>query len=176
MNATFQPMRPLPFEEAAKFFGDKVVLTPQEFAELRDDAKSQAFSVAGLARLDAVTDVFNAMYRAVEFGTSFSTFKADIRDIIERKGWTGKAAWRVDTIFRTNIQTAYRREPPFRPEEVAEMTLAISPGTGAAYVTFLAGLVGTEVLAQAEAAAARRIKTADFDDPWTFDSFDWTSA
>ena len=107
MNATFQPMKPLPFEEAAKFFGDKVVLTPKEFAELRDDAKSQAFSVAGLARLDAVTDVFNAMYRAVEFGTSFSTFKADIRDIIERKGWTGKAAWRVDTIFRTNIQTAY---------------------------------------------------------------------
>jgi DNA replication protein DnaC len=42
------------------------------------------------------------------------------------------------------------------------------------YVTFLAGLVGSEVLAQAEAAAARRIKTADFDEPWTFDTFDWT--
>jgi len=41
-------------------------------------------------------------------------------------------------------------------------------------VTFLAGLVGSEVLAQAEAAAARRIKTADFAEPWTFDSFDWT--
>jgi DNA replication protein DnaC len=42
------------------------------------------------------------------------------------------------------------------------------------YVTFLAGLVGTEVLAQAERAAASRLKAANFEEVRTFDTFDWT--
>lgn len=42
------------------------------------------------------------------------------------------------------------------------------------YVTFLAGLVATEVLAHAEAAAARRLQAAGFEEVRTFDTFDWT--
>ena len=42
------------------------------------------------------------------------------------------------------------------------------------YVTFLAGLVGTEVLAQSERAAASRLKAANFEKVRTFDTFDWT--
>lgn len=42
------------------------------------------------------------------------------------------------------------------------------------YSTFLAGLVGREVLARAEAGAARRIDAAKFPMTRTFDTFDWT--
>jgi SPP1 gp7 family putative phage head morphogenesis protein len=40
-------------------------------------------------------------------GTSFGEFQKDIGYIIESKGWSGKAAFRVETIFRTNVLTAY---------------------------------------------------------------------
>lgn len=41
-------------------------------------------------------------------------------------------------------------------------------------MTFLAGLVGTEVLASTESAATRRLKAAAFPEVLTFDGFDWT--
>ena len=47
------------------------------------------------------------MERAINNGESFDKFKTACREIFERRGWTGKRAWRVDNIFRTNIQTAY---------------------------------------------------------------------
>jgi DNA replication protein DnaC len=42
------------------------------------------------------------------------------------------------------------------------------------YASFLAGLVAKEVLAQADAASARRIRDADFPATKTFDTFNWT--
>jgi DNA replication protein DnaC len=41
------------------------------------------------------------------------------------------------------------------------------------YVTFLAGLVDKQVLAQTEAGAERRIRNAGFPEVKTFDTFDW---
>ncbi|MBM4394370.1 MAG: minor capsid protein [Deltaproteobacteria bacterium] len=106
-SAALQPLRPLPFEEAAAFWADKIPLTPAQFKKLRDDAKIRAFAVSGIAKMDVVTDVFAALQKAIASGTTLDEFKKSIRSVIEERGWTGRAAWRVDNIFRTNVLTAY---------------------------------------------------------------------
>lgn len=100
-------LEPLPMEAAQKFWADKMKLSPGEFYNLSDEAKPRAFVVSGIAKGDELTTVFDAMQRAIDKGTTFGDFKKDIRGITEKRGWTGKRAWRVETIFRTNIQTAY---------------------------------------------------------------------
>ena len=93
--------------DAIAFWRDKLKMSPGEFARLTDEAKTLAFSVTQIAKGDELDTVFAALQRAIEEGTTFEDFRKSAADIFERRGWTGPAAWRVDTIFRTNIQTAY---------------------------------------------------------------------
>jgi len=101
-------LEPLPFKEAIESFRDKVVLPPEKFKELTDEAKSRAFSIAGLTRQDLLADAFAEVERGLSEGISFGEFKRNLGDLFERKGWTGLAPWRAENIFRTNIQTAYQ--------------------------------------------------------------------
>ncbi len=98
---------PLPMEEAQKFWRDKLKLGPKEFSRLSDEAKVKAFAVAGIAKGDELDTVFAALQKAIDQGATLEEFKKDCAGIFERRGWTGKRTWRVDNIFRTNIQTAY---------------------------------------------------------------------
>jgi SPP1 gp7 family putative phage head morphogenesis protein len=100
-------LKPLPMEEAQAFWRGKVRLGPGEFARLSAEAKVRAFAVSGMAKGAELDTVFSALQRAIDAGTSFADFKADLAEILGRRGWTGPRAWRVDNIFRTNIQTAY---------------------------------------------------------------------
>ena len=100
-------LEPLPMAEALKFWADKVKLGPKEFAQLTAEAKVRAFSVSQIAKGDELNTVYTAMQKAIAKGTTLEDFKKDCAGLFERRGWTGKRAWRVDNIFRTNIQTAY---------------------------------------------------------------------
>lgn len=100
-------LEPLPMAEAQQFWRDKVKMGPKEFSRLTDEAKVKAFAVSGIAKGDELDTVFSALQRAIDEGISFDQFKKECSDIFERRGWTGKRAWRVDNIFRTNIQAAY---------------------------------------------------------------------
>lgn len=100
-------LKPLPMKAAEKFWEDKVLLSPGQFRRLSDAAKVKAFGVSGIAKGSELTTVFEALERAISEGISFDEFKKSCGDIFSRRGWTGVGAWRVDNIFRTNIQTAY---------------------------------------------------------------------
>ena len=100
-------LEPLPMEEAQQFWRDKVKLGPKEFSRLTDEAKVKAFAIAGIAKGDELDTVFRSMQKAIDQGSTLEEFKAECAQIFERRGWTGKRTWRVDNIFRTNIQTAY---------------------------------------------------------------------
>jgi len=98
---------PLPMREAVKFWEDKVKLPPGEYRDLAIDAKVRAFGVSGIAKGRELETVFSSLRRALVEGISFGEFRKECREIFRRRGWYGKGAWRVDNIFRTNVQTAY---------------------------------------------------------------------
>lgn len=97
----------LPMTGAEEFWRGKVQLGKGAFNRLSDEAKLRAFAISGIAKGDELNTVFTAIRKAIENGESFEKFKKECREIFERRGWEGKRAWRVDNIFRTNIQTAY---------------------------------------------------------------------
>ncbi|MFH2064977.1 MAG: PBECR2 nuclease fold domain-containing protein [Pseudomonadota bacterium] len=97
----------LPYKEAEKFWEDKIKLSPGQYSKLSDEAKLRAFAVSGIAKQAELETVFGSLQKAITDGTTFADFQKDCGDIFEKRGWTGVRAWRVDNIFRTNIQTAY---------------------------------------------------------------------
>lgn len=111
---------PLPMKEASVFWKDKVLVGPKDFTRLSKEAKIRAFAVSGIAKGDELTTVYRALQRAIEDGISFGDFKKQCRGIFERRGWTGKRSWRVQNIFRTNIQTAYNAGQYKRQKEMAD--------------------------------------------------------
>lgn len=97
----------LPMLEALEFWKSKIQLAPSEYRKLSDEAKIKAFAVSGIARGAELETVFNAITDAIEKGTTLEDFKKECASIFEKRGWVGERAWRIDNIFRTNIQTAY---------------------------------------------------------------------
>jgi SPP1 gp7 family putative phage head morphogenesis protein len=100
--------KPLPFAEAQAYFRGKVVLPKGQFEELIREARDRAWTVSGIARLDLLQDVYTALDKAISQGTTAEQFRKDISGVLEAQGWTGREhRWRVETIFRTNVLTAY---------------------------------------------------------------------
>jgi uncharacterized protein with gpF-like domain len=100
---------PVDFAEAIKFFRARVPMTDGEYAALEREATAQAFTVAGVAQLDVVAQVYDAVLEALEKGTTLADFQEAVGDSLER-AWGDTVAdpgWRTETIFRTNLQSHY---------------------------------------------------------------------
>lgn len=96
-------------EEAIAWFADRLILTRAQIRDLRAAAARRAFYVSGVAQLDVVTEVWNAIDDALKKGTDLETFKAAVGEKLER-AWNGTVddpAHRLEVIFRTNVQSAY---------------------------------------------------------------------
>jgi len=98
----------LPFDEAIKSFQDKTVLTPDRYRQLTVAAQAKAFTVSGVARMDVLTDLYTGIDKAIAEGTTFRDFKKAVKETMTKRGWEGLNPYRLDTIFRTNIQAAYQ--------------------------------------------------------------------
>lgn len=105
MKIDFGPREP---KEALAFWKDKAQLTPAEYAGLTQQARSRAFAVSGLAKRDQIATVYAALQAALENGETLAAFKKRLGPLLEQKGWTGQKAWRVNNIYRTNMQSAYQ--------------------------------------------------------------------
>ncbi len=97
---------PVKFEAAIKAFRKKVPMTEDEWSELEADELQFAFTVANVTQLDLVVDVYEAIDRAIENGTTLEDFKAEVGDSLASE-WGGDDPNTLETIFRTNVQGAY---------------------------------------------------------------------
>ena len=97
----------LPMKEALRFWSDKKVVSAKEFYSLAETQRQRAFAVSGIASMEMMADVHESLYRAIAEGKSLGSWKKEMADTWEKLGWTGKKAWRLDNIFRTNVQTAF---------------------------------------------------------------------
>lgn len=101
-SVTVDPLQP---KAAMAYWKGKVPVTPEAFKAMSDGARSRAFAVGGLARMDQVSLVHTAMAEALAKGETLASFKGRISEVIKENGWT---SWRVENIYRSNMQQAYQ--------------------------------------------------------------------
>jgi SPP1 gp7 family putative phage head morphogenesis protein len=101
---TFDPKPP---SDAYKFWQDKVPMGKAEFNKLAEDERVKAFVISGMAKGDQLTAMHRSIDNALATGQSMAAWKKDVAKMFAENGWEPMAGFRLDTIFRTNIQTAY---------------------------------------------------------------------
>jgi len=100
------PADPARFDEAVAYFRSLVPLSSDEYRAIEARSRRRAFGVTGLQNLDIVHDVWRALDKAIEKGTTLEEFKRDVGDAIEQE-WGRADSARLETVFRQNVQTAY---------------------------------------------------------------------
>jgi len=103
---TIKNRPPLEFEEAVAWFKAKAVVTDEEYEELSARAKRRAFKVAEVTNLRVAEQVYNAIDDAVANGTTLEDFKSAVGSNLTR-AWGEERPWMLETVFRTNVQSAY---------------------------------------------------------------------
>ena len=96
------------FEEAIAWFLSRVPMTKDRWLQLTEAQRRKAFTVAGVARADVLNDVFRAITTSLEKGTSLQDFQKAIGQKL-REEWQGSVknpAWRLEVIYRNNMQLA----------------------------------------------------------------------
>lgn len=112
----------LPPEDAIKYFEQKGYKVSFDWHEMKREAHTRAFTVAGVTGLDVLVDIRKAVEKAQQTGQSLESFKKELQPLLEKKGWWGKkiidrpdgtqkevdlsAPWRLRTIYQTNMRTA----------------------------------------------------------------------
>jgi SPP1 gp7 family putative phage head morphogenesis protein len=123
MSADLSYAVTLPPEKAIEYFESKGYKIGFRWQDVAAEAHAKAFTVAGVMKVDVLQDVRQALSDALKKGTTFEDFKKQISPVLERRGWLGRGMIvddetgeiegkrltprRLDTIFRTNMQSAY---------------------------------------------------------------------
>jgi len=110
--------------EALNYFRSKGLQTSFSYADLYGRAHDQAFTVAKMMDVDLLAQVRQSLDDTLATGTTFRDWQADLEPMLRKAGWWGESvmpdpltgkmvnaqlgsARRLQTIFRTNLQTAY---------------------------------------------------------------------
>jgi len=94
------------FREAVKWFRARVPITKEKWIEMGEAAQAKGFTIAGVAQLELVADVFKDLVKSLEKGEALDDFKKRVSAKLET-AWGEDRPWHVENIFRTNLQRAY---------------------------------------------------------------------
>jgi len=89
-----------------RYWRSRVPRREQDLERLTEENQATAWTLAGVAQLDLVSQVWRALDSAIAQGTTFELFKKKVAADLEN-AWGAENSYRVETIFRTNVQTAY---------------------------------------------------------------------
>jgi len=94
------------FDEALRWFLQRVILTDDELDTLNAKARMQSFWLAGGDQMRLVQDVFDGITAALNTGESFHLFKKLVSAKLA-SAWGGVNPHRVETIWINAMQRAY---------------------------------------------------------------------
>lgn len=120
----------LPPAEAVAYFQKKGVQVSENWYDLLGIVRDRVFTVAGVAKLDVLQAIKDALDKALAENLGFADFKKQLVPILQAKGWWGReetvdtgtgeitqvqlgSPFRLKLIYRNNLQTAFmagRRE------------------------------------------------------------------
>lgn len=105
--STPNSLEPLPFLEAIRKFADLVPMTRAEYEALAEEVRVRAFTVSRVASMQMIEAIRDEIAAALQEGLTFDAFKSRLATILAKNGWAAPDPWHTETVFRTNIQTAY---------------------------------------------------------------------
>lgn len=114
----------LPFADAIRLWEERKVLPKAAFEALNEGAKRKAFTIARVASDELLTTAHAELLRMIREspettykdpetgkwihkGPNFREFKKFVRERLESAGWTPANASHIETIYRTNVVSAY---------------------------------------------------------------------
>lgn len=95
------------FEEAAKFFGERIPVTASQFYEIAEQYRNLAFTVSGYSKAEVLKQFQEELLAAIRDGNTLQDFRTNMNDFLKDHGYKGITPFQTDNIFRTNVQTAY---------------------------------------------------------------------
>lgn len=96
-----------PFSEAVNFFKKKKIVSPRVFKRLDDEAKRNAFSVAGATRLYTIEQTHDLIGEALDKRWSVGRLTKEFKRRSASWGLSSKGNHHLETVFLTNIHGAY---------------------------------------------------------------------
>ncbi|NBB51494.1 hypothetical protein GVN24_24725 [Rhizobium sp. CRIBSB] len=117
-------LKPLPPEEAIRFFRSKGLAESFAWQDVWEEEHARAFTVAKAMERTVLEEIRAAVDTALSEGTTLETFRAELRPRLEALGWWGRREMtdpltgetrevqlgsprRLKTIFDMNLRTAY---------------------------------------------------------------------
>jgi len=109
-------------EAAIKYFESKGFAITWDWRAQITLNNAQAFTVAKAMKMDVLMDIRGMVNNALNEGTTFQTFKKELKPMLQARGWWGKkevtgpdgrkvvqlgSPHRLKTIYETNTQSAY---------------------------------------------------------------------
>jgi len=113
-----------PPEKVIEFFEEKGLKTSFDWHEVYADAHAKAFTIAKMTELDLLKDTKSILDKSIKEGSSFGETKRELKNLFEKRGWTGfkeitdektgrtrtielGTPRRIKTIITNNINSAY---------------------------------------------------------------------
>ncbi|MBK0062394.1 MULTISPECIES: phage minor head protein [unclassified Acinetobacter] len=112
---TFHAFFGQPPDKAIQYLSDKELVPTKNWYDILDGAHNKAFVISNLARVDILGDIKQSLMDAQKKGLTIEQWRENIFPTLKSKGWWGKdedgkdmgTAFRMETIYRTNLQSAY---------------------------------------------------------------------
>ncbi len=101
----FNPFK-MKYEEAIKHFNDKTPIMFETLEEISEEVRSNFFWLKKSTDLECTDKVFSYLRKAIEEGDTLKEFKEGAVEVLKKAG-LGKKGHYLETVFRTNIQSAY---------------------------------------------------------------------